>query len=287
MNRPIHSPIIIAFVIAMFAALALAMAGPAGAAGEKSDVWMEAQLSTTYALNEHLNPFNINVDVTNGVVILTGEVESDVDRDLAGQIAQGMEGISQVRNNLTVAPQAPTVRSEENATFMSRVNDATISAKVKSNLLWNRNTSGLKIDVDTSGGVVTLTGVVESEVRRALSIRLAENTSGVRRVVDRLVVGSEAEKDEGIGEKMGAAARKAGQAATDTWITSKVKTVLLFNKRADGTDINVTTNDGVVTLEGVVSSPGQADYIGDVVKDVVNVNSVDNRLKIARGVAEM
>jgi hyperosmotically inducible protein len=44
------------------------------------------------------------------------------------------------------------------------------------------------IDVDTSGSVVTLTGVVQSNEERDRAVRLARDTDGVTRVVDKLVV---------------------------------------------------------------------------------------------------
>jgi hyperosmotically inducible periplasmic protein len=48
--------------------------------------------------------------------------------------------------------------------------------------------AGLKIDVDTKDHVVTLTGNVKSEAEKAEAIRLAKTTSGVKSVVDKLVV---------------------------------------------------------------------------------------------------
>ncbi|MBN2850783.1 MAG: BON domain-containing protein [Erysipelotrichaceae bacterium] len=45
--------------------------------GEKySDTWLKAKIVTAYALNDHLNPFVIDVDVDDRRVTLAGEVES-------------------------------------------------------------------------------------------------------------------------------------------------------------------------------------------------------------------
>ena len=66
--------------------------------------------------------------------------------------------------------------------------DASITSAVKTKLLGDPKVGGLKIDVDTKDNVVTLTGNVKSEAEKAEAIRLAKNTTGVKSVVDKLVV---------------------------------------------------------------------------------------------------
>lgn len=274
MNRCLLMIVLLAVAVAAFP-LAEARAGDEG-----SDLWIKSQLATTYALNEHLNPLDIDVEVKDGVVTLSGVVENDVEKDLAGEIAKGVEGVKKVENNLETEPMARTEPSRLSG-YMDTVNDATITAKVKSNLLWNRNTDGLDIGVDTENGVVTLKGAVESGVQRDLTVQMARNTSGVREVVDRLKIDPDAPGiSDAISESVGAAAERAGQAANDAWITSKVKTVLTFNKRTDGADINVSTQEAVVTLEGTVPSKQQKQYVVDLVKDVVNVKRVVDKLEV-------
>jgi osmotically-inducible protein OsmY len=66
--------------------------------------------------------------------------------------------------------------------------DAAVTSAVKATFLADTAVSGLKIDVDTDGGVVTLTGTVGTREEAARAVTLARDTSGVRRVVDRLTV---------------------------------------------------------------------------------------------------
>ncbi len=269
---------LVGIVLLVSLVAAPAMAGPEGEAG--SDLWIQSQLTTTYTLNEHLSPLDIGVKVKDGVVTLSGTVENEVEKDLAGEIAKGVDGVKKVKNNLQTEPLARTEPSKLSG-YMDTVNDATITAKVKSNLLWNKHTDGLDIGVDTEKGVVTLTGTVKSAIQRDLAVQKTRNTSGVRRVIDELTVDPDAPGvSETISENVGAAAEKAGQAVNDTWITSKVKTVLTFNKHADGADIDVSTQNGVVTLSGTVPSARQKRYIVDLVKDVINVKSVVDQLDV-------
>lgn len=66
--------------------------------------------------------------------------------------------------------------------------DASITTAVKTKLLGDTKVGGLKIDVDTKDNVVTLTGTVNSAAEKAEAIRLAKTTTGVKSVVDKLVV---------------------------------------------------------------------------------------------------
>lgn len=66
--------------------------------------------------------------------------------------------------------------------------DAALTAKIKSKLALDDQIEALRIDVDTSGDVVTLSGTVRSDAERERAVRLARETEGVRRVIDRLVI---------------------------------------------------------------------------------------------------
>ena len=66
--------------------------------------------------------------------------------------------------------------------------DAATTAAVKTKLLGDTKVAGLNIDVDTKDNVVTLTGTVNSAAEKAEAIRLAKTTTGVKSVVDKLVV---------------------------------------------------------------------------------------------------
>jgi osmotically-inducible protein OsmY len=66
--------------------------------------------------------------------------------------------------------------------------DAATTAAVKTKLLGDTKVGGLKIDVDTKDNVVTLTGAVNSAEEKAEALRLARNTTGVKKVVDKLTI---------------------------------------------------------------------------------------------------
>jgi hyperosmotically inducible periplasmic protein len=162
------------------------------------DAWITGKIETIYTLNRHLNPFSINTDVENGMVHLTGMVESDIDRDLAVELARNVEGVVEVRSDLTLEPvtarqaaNAAAVKHDGDRSFGTWVDDATTTAAVKSKLIGNANTKGMKIDVDTRGDVVTLSGRVATTEEKALAGEIARSTGDVSDVRNQLVVDAE------------------------------------------------------------------------------------------------
>ncbi len=170
-------------------ALAAVQANGAERTGEAKDAWITGKLEAVYALNRHLEGYAIDTDTRAGVVHLTGNVESDIDRDLAGEIAKGIEGVVSVDNDLKVGSNARVAASKDgDRPFGVWIDDATTTASVKSKLLANPNTKGLQIDVDTRGDVVTLSGEVSSTEEKQLAEELAKNTGDVKTVRNQLVV---------------------------------------------------------------------------------------------------
>ncbi len=270
---PVKS-IVIACAVALAGASTPLLAGSGDE--QSSDLWQKASLTTTYTLNRQLNPFKIDTEVENGVATLRGTVDSEVERDLAEELALGVDGIRKVNNELVVNPDAAAASGGVEAaagerSFMSKVEDATLTARIKSQLLWNSNTSGMKIDVDTNSGIVTLTGNVNSEAEAELAGQIASNTRYVKGVENHLKVsGDQVTLDDKVAEKT----REAAQEISDGWITAKVKSSLIYSRNVDGTDIDVDTNDGVVTLHGHVDSEFERERAITIARGIKGVKDV-------------
>ncbi len=157
------------------------------------DAWLDGKLESAFLFNEHLNSFEIDTEVKNRVAYLSGHVESAVDKDLAGEIALSVDGIESVRNELKLDPakvkayRGAETYAERNS-FRDTVMNATLTARVKSQLLLNDNTSGLQINVDSKNGDVTLSGKVASAAEKELAGAIADNTDGATTVHNRLIV---------------------------------------------------------------------------------------------------
>lgn len=158
------------------------------------DAYISGKLDTLYTFNRQLNAFDIEARVERGVVYLTGTVATDVERELAGELAKNIEGVAEVRNALSVGSSGNVSRAERDGRAKRRaemrgwVEDASTTAIVKSKLLANQNTRDLNIQVGTRNKIVTLSGLVTSAEERQLAELLARNTENVVEVRNELAI---------------------------------------------------------------------------------------------------
>ena len=87
-----------------------------------------------------------------------------------------------------LATQAAAKAHDTASKVGDTVSDSALTAKIKSKMVLDDDIEARGIDVDTSGTVVTLTGVVRSTGERDRAVRLARETKGVTKVVDKLRV---------------------------------------------------------------------------------------------------
>ena len=121
------------------------------------------------------------------------------------------------------------------------------------------------IKTESKDGVVTLTGTVAEASHKSLAENTVASLPGVKSVNDQLVVSGEPPAEH-----------------SDAWITTKVKTVLLFHRNVSSTGTTVYTKDGVVTLQGVADSLAQKELTTEYAKDIDNVKSVNNQMTVTK-----
>lgn len=68
--------------------------------------------------------------------------------------------------------------------------------------------------------------------------------------------------------------KEAGDATSDTWITTKVKSSLLAEDATPGMDIEVETKDGVVSLSGTVATEAEREAAINTAKSIKGVRDV-------------
>lgn len=156
---------------------------------DTQDAWIKGKVETAMLLNQHLNNFKIKTDVDKGVVSLSGEVDSDIKQDLAEEIALGIEGVKQVKNDIEVVTEVAS-NNKNTRSLKDKFDDLTLGTTVKTKLFANSNIAGHDINVDTKNGVVTLKGEVDSQIERDLAVKIAENVDDVRKVQDELTIAS-------------------------------------------------------------------------------------------------
>jgi hyperosmotically inducible protein len=175
---------------ALIAAAGLALVTVACA---QTDAGITTNVKTKLAADDTVKAYNVDVDTRNGVVTLTGEVESTAEREVAIRIARETEGVRDVVDQIRIGEAAPTAGIDTDRDISGQagatVSDAAITTTVKSKFLADDMVKGLSIDVDTANGVVTLTGNVATRAEADRAMMLARQTDGVSRVVDNLKIG--------------------------------------------------------------------------------------------------
>ena len=235
-------------------------------AQEVIDARQETQIWTTFALNPYLRTNDILISVREGQVILSGTVADGVSKDLAKQIALGIQGINDVDNRIEVhANYKPPARSAERE-FSEMVEDAAITSKVRSKILWSSYVERLNVTVDTKRGCVTLSGNAESPEAKEFAGSLATNTHGVNSVDNQLEI--QAAKTP--------AAKIDSTDFADALVTTKVKWTFLHSSNVDSSDIAVSTHGGIVKLTGKVASGAKRALAIELASNVRGVKSVES-----------
>ena len=161
------------------------------------DAWIDGKAEATLLFNGNLDSFDINTDVKNGNVVLTGKVENSVDKKLAEELVANIDGVTSVDNKLTVVADndmhsdMSDDMEEGVEEGTSELTDAKIATVIKTRLLMDTDISGFDIDVDVENGIVKLTGEVDSDAERDLAVEIAKNASDVKDVESDLRVVTE------------------------------------------------------------------------------------------------
>lgn len=104
----------------------------------------------------------------------------------------GTPGVNadKAREDVTAAAKATAEKAGDVASKLeSSVAEGTLTAKIKAKMALDDLVKARTIGVETTGTVVTLTGRVSSAAERDRALRLAEETEGVTKVVNRLEIG--------------------------------------------------------------------------------------------------
>lgn len=118
------------------------------------------------------------VDSVRGVVTVSGTADSTEAREFAGKLAATTYGVRSVNNLLAI----DSAKAEVARIGSADITDGWITAKVQSTFKYSTNVDGASVAVNTNGGVVKLTGKMDSIAERAATIELAGSVRGVKSV---------------------------------------------------------------------------------------------------------
>ena len=148
-----------------------------------SDAWLITKVKTTLLFHRSVSGLNTEVNAKDGIVTLQGEATSQAQKDLTTQYAKDIDGVKDVKNEMTVAKT-----SKKGQTVGGKIDDASITALVKMTLLYHRSTSALNTSVTTKKGVVTLSGKAKNASEKDLAAKFANDVNGVKSVKNLMIV---------------------------------------------------------------------------------------------------
>lgn len=200
----------------------------------------------------------VHVQVQDGVVHLTGQVERYADKEDAQKRIEKMREASSVRNDIAVAGAGS-------------VSDAELFQKLSKQLVYDRQGYASypfnSLTLQIKNGVATVGGVVVQPVDKDSALSLIKNTPGIQGVIDKIQVAPVSPSDDRI--------RAAEYHAIYDYPQ--------FTKYAinPAKPIRIVVVNGHVVLTGVVDSQADRELAGIRANQVPGVFSVQNDLQVA------
>jgi osmotically-inducible protein OsmY len=220
------------------------------ATATRSDEQIQRDVLEELKWDARVQPNEIGVSVKDGVVTLTGWVDSYAKKWAAEQAAHRVRGVVAVANDIEVRLPSSAERT-----------DTDIAAAVRRALEWDAFVPIDKINVTVSKGWVTLKGEVEWEFQRRSAERAVRRLSGVRGVTNLIVV-------------------RPRQQPSPHEVRRRIMDALVRSAQTDAEKISVEVDDGKVVLSGTVRSWVERQEAERVAWSAPGVTAVENRITI-------
>ncbi|WP_032112888.1 BON domain-containing protein [Candidatus Paracaedibacter symbiosus] len=149
------------------------------------------------------------------------------------------------------------------------ITDSQIATKIKVALYQNDPDLYHHVNVTVQNGEVLLTGNVATNEMHIQAVKISWDTKGVKRVIDNMTVAKQV---------------SASLYAKDTWITTQIKTQLLFEQNIQSMNYSIKTVSGNVYLMGIAQNQAELEEALDIIRHVDGVKKVISyvRLKDSR-----
>jgi osmotically-inducible protein OsmY len=216
----------------------------------KTDQEIQRNVLEELKWDARVQPNEIGVAVKDGVVTLTGWVDSYTKKWAAEEAAHRVKGVRAVANDIEV--RIPT---------MSERTDADIALAVTRAIEWDAMVPPDKVKVTVSKGWVTLEGAVEWQFEKEAAERAARRITGVRGVTDLI--------------------RVQPSTPSPTDIKQRIEAALLRDAETDAQRIQVEVSGSTVTLRGTVRSYAEKQEAARVAWSAPGVKAVENHIQVA------
>jgi osmotically-inducible protein OsmY len=252
-----------------------------------------AQITTAINRDKHFDDVVVKVNVKNGSVVLEGKVYDKKQRTLAETLAKNTPGVKLVENKLMLTE--PIFETLTELEMISSKNNPVVS-DMRSVLESHPsiNSQAIRIASSKRVGVFILKGYVRSVEERDDVVRMIEKISGVRYVINDLVVDEDYLDlaDSRITAKMAdkkketvvtSLTEKFFVDSSNKKIMADIEAALRRHPRLDSTDIQITPETfeiGIFHLTGTIPSEDHKKMAGDTARRVRGVRYIDNDLVV-------
>ncbi|WP_051006777.1 BON domain-containing protein, partial [Nitrolancea hollandica] len=211
---------------------------------------MQQDVFDELAWDARVQPNEVGVIVKDGIVTLTGWVDSYAKKWAAEEDALRVRGVKAVANEIEVRLPGEAQRT-----------DADLARDVTQALEWDAFVPIDKLDITVSNGWVTLRGEVDWEFERKDAERVVRRLKGVRGVSNLITV------------------RPRIKPSPDE-VQRKIREALVRDAETDAKRITVDVEDGRVILEGTVRSWAEKEEAERVAWSAPGVQDVDDRISV-------
>lgn len=214
----------------------------------KTDIQIQKDALDELKWQPFLNSSEIGVAVKNGIVTLTGNVDSYTKKLSAERAAKKVAGVKAIAEDIQIGV-SPSYRKT----------DPEIAEAVFNALKWHSAVPEEKVKIKVENGIVTLEGELEWEYQRVNAGTAIQNLSGVRSVNNLITVKPK---------------------LTPFELEQKIRAAFQRHATIDAGKVNVSTIGNKVILTGKVRSLAESEDAEDVVWAAPGVYQVENKLAI-------
>lgn len=157
--------------------------------------------------------------------------------------------------------------------LMELLENGWLKSTLDTAFLLNRNFRGIDIQVLVSHNSVTLTGRVDSAIKRSLAEEIARSIDGIHKVHNRLQIKASANQQNHQRQS-------SGPPPKDAALTAKISQRLRSNHHLQQTALAIHSQNGRVELSGNAPDHASRDLAYYLVKNIRGVKSVDNKIRV-------